>query len=188
MGAALSVRLSPAPWYDSGYADAPQAAPDEIEPLQEIVRLCGEDIGARFGLTFWSPAPPLALMRRQASEKAVYAVWDGGEAVATFTFGLSGWPDESVPFWADAGHRAAYLSRLAVRPDRQGQGLGRWCLAEAERLAREQDCRAIRLDALRAFAPPLALYRRLGYEERGVITWTNWYGVPKELVLMERLL
>ena len=163
-----------------------KAAPDEIEPLQEIVRLCGVDIGARFGLMFWSPPPPLALMRRHAAEKAVYAVWDGGEAVATFTLGLSGWLEQSVPFWADADHRAAYLSRLAVRPDRQGQGIGRWCLAEAERLARAQDCRAIRLDAIRVFAPPIALYRRLGYEERGVIVWTNWYGVLKELMLMEK--
>ncbi len=165
-----------------------KAQPGEVEDLQEIVRLCGEDIGARFGLTFWSPPPPIELMRRHASEKAVYAVRDGGEVVATFTLGLSGWPEEAVPFWADAGHRAAYLSRLAVRPDRQGQGIGRWCLAGVERLAREQDCRAVRLDAIRAFAPPVALYRRLGYEERGVIAWTNWYGVPRELLLMELLL
>lgn len=165
-----------------------KAMPDEIEPLQEIVRLCGDDIGARFGLTFWSPPPPIELMRRHASEKAVYAVKDGDEAVATFTLGLSGWPEQSAAFWADADHRAAYLSRLAVRPDRQRQGLGRWCLAEAERLARAQDCRAIRLDAIRAFAPSAALYRRLGYAERGVIVWTNWYGVPRELLLMELLL
>lgn len=165
-----------------------KAEPSEIEPLQEIVRLCGADIGARFGLTFWSPPPPIELMRRHAVEKAVYAVVDGDEAVATFTFGLAGWPTESVPFWADAGHRAAYLSRLAVRPDRQAEGIGRWCLAEAERLAREQGCRAIRLDAIRTFAPPIALYRRVGYEERGVIEWTNWYGVLRELLLMEKML
>ena len=165
-----------------------KAAPNEIEPLQEIVRLCGEDIGTRFGLTFWSPPPPIEMMRRHAAEKAVYAVQNGGAAVATFTLGLSGWPEQSEAFWTDPDHRAAYLSRLAVRPDRQGQGIGRWCLAEVERLAREQDCRAVRLDAIRAFAPPIALYRWLGYEERGVVVWTNWYGVPRELLLMELLL
>jgi len=165
-----------------------KATPDEIEPLQEIVRFCGEDIGARFGLTFWVPPPPIELMRRHAAEKAVYGVMDGSESVATFTFGLTGWPNESVPFWADASHRAAYLSRLAVRPDHQGQGIGHWCLAEADRLARELDCQTIRLDAIRAFAPPIALYRRLGYAERGVIEWVNWYGIPRELLLMEKML
>lgn len=165
-----------------------KAEPDEIDPLQEIVRLCGVDIGTRFGLTFWSPPPPIELMRRQAAEKAVYAVQDGEEAVATFTFGLSGWLPQSLPFWADSGHQAAYLSRLAVLPIRQGQGIGRWCLAEAERLAREQSCQSVRLDALHQFAPPIALYRRFGYEERGVIAWTNWYGVLRELLLMEKML
>ena len=165
-----------------------RAAPDEVEPLQEIVRLCGENIEARFGLTFWAPSPPIELMRRHAAEKAVYAVRGGDESVASFTFGLSGWPDEAVPFWDNAGHRAAYLSRLAVRPDRQGEGIGHWFLAEAERLARKQGCQTIRLDAIRAFAPPIALYRRLGYEERGVIEWTNWFGIPRELLLMEKLL
>lgn len=165
-----------------------KAAPDEIEPLQEIVRLCGEDIGARFGLMFWSPPPPIALMRRHSVEKYVYAVHDDDEVVATFTFGLSGWPEQSVSFWTDSSHRAVYLSRLAVRPDRQGHGIGQWCLTEAERLSREQGCRAIRLDAIHGFAPPIALYHRFGYEERGVITWTNWYGVSKELLLMELLL
>jgi ribosomal protein S18 acetylase RimI-like enzyme len=165
-----------------------KAMPDEIEPLQEIVRLCGEDIGACFGLTFWSPPPPIELMRRHAAENAVYAVQEADEAVATFTLGLSGWPEQSEPFWTDADHRAAYISRLAVRPDRQGQGIGRWCLAEVERLARAQDCRAIRLDAIRAFALPIALYRQLGYEERGIVLWTNWYGIPRELLLMEKLL
>jgi len=165
-----------------------KTAPDEVEPLQEIIRLCGEDIGARTGLTFWSPPPPIELMRRHAAEKDVYAVMDGDEAVATFTFGLSGWPEESAPLWAEPGARAAYLSRLAVLPGRQGQGIGHSCLAEVERLAREQDCRAIRLDAIRAFAPPLALYRRLGFEERGVIQWMNWFGIPRELVLLEKML
>ncbi len=165
-----------------------KAPPDEIAPLQEIVRLCGEDIGARTGLTFWSPPPPIGLMRRHAAEKDVYAVRDGADIVATFTFGLSGWPEESAPLWAEPGARAAYLSRLAVLPGRQGQGIGHSCLAEVERLAGEQDCRAIRLDAIRAFAPPLALYRRLGFEERGVIQWMNWFGIPRELVLLEKML
>ena len=165
-----------------------KTAPDEVEPLQEIIRLCGEDIGARTGLTFWSPPPPIELMRRHAAEKDVYAVMDGAEAVATFTLGLSGWPEESAPLWAEPSDRAAYLSRLAVLPGRQGQGIGHSCLAEVERLAREQDCRAIRLDAIRAFAPPIALYRRLGYEERGVIQWLNWFGIPRELVLLEKML
>lgn len=165
-----------------------KVGPDRVDELQEIVRLCGEDMTARFGLTHWKPPPPVEIMRRHAAEKDVYAVRQNGEAVATFTLGLSGWPDESRPYWADPDAHAAYVGRLAVRPDAQGRGLGRWCMASAERLAREQGCASIRLDAVVGFPVPIALYRSLGYEERGVIVWTNWHGVDRTLILMEKSL
>ena len=162
--------------------------PGHVEEMQEIVRLCGLDLQSRFGLSHWVPAPPVELMRRHAVEKDVYAVRDGGEAVATFTFGLSGWPEESLPFWTNAYHRAAYLSRLAVLPSRQKEGIGRWCMAQVDRLAYEQHCHVIRLDAIRDFAPPLLMYRQLGFKDRGVVLWANWYGILQELLLLERLL
>ena len=165
-----------------------KVGPDQVDELQEIVRLCGEDMSARWGRTHWLPPPPVEIMRRHAVEKDVYAVRQGGEAVATFTFGLSGWPDDSRPYWADPDARAAYVARLAVRPDAQGRGLGRWCMGEAERLAREQGCASVRLDAIADFPGPLALYRTLGYEERGTIVWTNWHGVARTLILMEKSL
>ena len=163
-----------------------KVAPDQVDELQEIVRLCGEDMTARWGLTHWMPPPPVEIMRRHAAEKDVYAVRQGGETVATFTFGLSGWPEASRPYWADPDARAAYVARLAVRPDAQGHGLGRWCMDQVERLARERGCASIRLDAVAGFDGPLALYRSLDYEERGVIVWTNWHGVDRTLILMEK--
>lgn len=42
--------------------------------------------------------------------------------------------------------RFVYLSELAIRPTHQRQGIGRACLAEAERWARAHDARAVRLD------------------------------------------
>ena len=42
--------------------------------------------------------------------------------------------------------RFVYLSELAIHPSHQRRGLGRACLAEAERWARDHDARAVRLD------------------------------------------
>ena len=165
-----------------------KVGPDQVDELQEIVRLCGEDMTTRWGRTHWLPPPPIEIMRRHAAEKDVYAVRQDGEAVATFTFGLSGWPEVSRPHWADPDARAAYVARLAVRPDAQGRGLGRWCMSEVERLARERNCASIRLDAIADFPEPIALYRSLGYEERGNVVRTNWYGIDRTLILMEKSL
>jgi predicted GNAT family N-acyltransferase len=60
--------------------------------------------------------------------------------------------------------RAARLGRLAVEPDRRGQGVGRAILREAERLARADGADRI---SLHAQARAKSLYARDGYAERG---------------------
>jgi predicted GNAT family N-acyltransferase len=60
--------------------------------------------------------------------------------------------------------RAARLGRLAVEPDRRGQGVGRAILREAERLARVDGADRI---SLHAQARAKSLYARDGYAERG---------------------
>ena len=63
-------------------------------------------------------------------------------------------------------HGALYLSKLAILPDRQGRGLGTWCVAQVEALAAAQGCTVIRFDAIAAHSALLRFYERLGYVER----------------------
>jgi GNAT superfamily N-acetyltransferase len=61
----------------------------------------------------------------------------------------------------------AYFGMLSVDPARQGTGLGRRLVDEAEQYAREHGCNVmdIRVVDLRTELPPF--YRKLGYVERG---------------------
>jgi len=61
----------------------------------------------------------------------------------------------------------AYFGMLSVAPSRQGTGLGRRLVDDAERYARDHGCDAmdIRVVNLRTELP--AFYRKLGYVERG---------------------
>jgi GNAT superfamily N-acetyltransferase len=63
--------------------------------------------------------------------------------------------------------KRAYFGLLGVDPSRQGQGLGRKMVEEAERYARAAGCEFmdLRIVNLRAELPPF--YRRLGYLETG---------------------
>ena len=84
--------------------------------------------------------------------------------------------DEAMHIVAvDAGHvvgtcrllfrgRVARLGRLAVDPERRGEGIAAAILAEADNAALEQDADAISLHA-QTYA--LELYLEAGYEERG---------------------
>jgi GNAT superfamily N-acetyltransferase len=60
-----------------------------------------------------------------------------------------------------------YFGLLAVDPSRQGEGLGRRMVAEAEEFARAAGCAwmDLRIVNLRTELPPF--YRRLGYAEAG---------------------
>ena len=62
----------------------------------------------------------------------------------------------------------SYLGLLSVEPRRQGCGLGRKLMAEAENFARDAGCRAMDLRVISPRAEQLLpFYLRLGYRETG---------------------
>ncbi len=62
----------------------------------------------------------------------------------------------------------SYLGLLSVEPKRQGCGLGRKLMAEAENFARDAGCRAMDLRVISPRAEQLLpFYLRLGYRETG---------------------
>jgi len=59
------------------------------------------------------------------------------------------------------------LDNVAVRPDRQGKGIGRRLIAFAESEARRLGYRELRLYTHEAMTGNIALYTRLGFRETG---------------------
>ena len=59
---------------------------------------------------------------------------------------------------------------MAVAPELQRQGLGRTCLAEAEKIARRRKADAIFLDAYDHAAGAGGFYAKCGYRETGRAT------------------
>jgi ribosomal protein S18 acetylase RimI-like enzyme len=59
----------------------------------------------------------------------------------------------------------AEIKSMYVDPGHRGLGLARRLIDELERIARDHDCRAVRLDTSAYLTPAVALYRRAGYAE-----------------------
>jgi ribosomal protein S18 acetylase RimI-like enzyme len=80
----------------------------------------------------------------------------------------------------DVGH----FGMFAVRPDRQGAGLGKAVLAEAERIARDVwGCHALQMTVITQRTELIAWYERRGYRRTGVFKPFPYgdarFGLPK---------
>jgi ribosomal protein S18 acetylase RimI-like enzyme len=60
------------------------------------------------------------------------------------------------------GHRG-WVNYLAVDPGRQGQGLGRLLMSEAEKYLRARGCPKVNLQVRTSNEQAVAFYQRLGY-------------------------
>lgn len=165
--------------------------PDQVQTLHEIIARCGEDMQRRFGLIHWSPPYPLEDLRRNAYELNVYGIHrpngKGEEVIGTFTVGTNGWSyDENL--WFDRQHRPLYLGKLAIHPEHQGQGLGKWCIRKVEEFAYAWKCQAVRFDAIAQHTRLIQFYRNLGYAVRGTRPVIDWRGLEWEAVYFEKVL
>ncbi|WGL53129.1 GNAT family N-acetyltransferase [Nocardioides sp. BP30] len=85
-----------------------------------------------------------------------------------------------------------YFGMFAVRPGRQGDGLGRAVLAEAERIARGWGARELHMTVIVQRAELIAYYQRRGYRRTGELTPFPYgdarFGVPQREDLAFELL
>jgi GNAT superfamily N-acetyltransferase len=102
---------------------------------------------------------------------AVHVALDGGGTViGTMTLGArKPWAIDPRRF--SESRRPLYLTNMAVAPEWQRCGVGRACLAEAARLAREWPADALRLDAFDAPAGAGVFYAKCGFREVGRATY-----------------
>jgi len=112
----------------------------------------------------------------------VFVAREGAEIVATLRLtAKKPWAIDTSYF--TVSQKPLYLLAMAVTPARQQQGIGRWCLEEARRAAKEWLADVIRLDAYDADAGGGPFYGRCGYTEVGRTTYRNAPLVYYELLL-----
>lgn len=170
-----------------------QLSPTEVEPVHNILRLCGLDMQAHLGLSHWVPPYPVERLRLDAELRQVYAVLHTNQLIATFTLGtvLSA-TYRLIPavlrLWDTPLPRALYINHLALLPAMQGRGLGRQCMQTIEGMAAEQGCEAVRLDAYSRHAGLQIFYSKLGYRNVGQFLFRSERRGEAETTCYEKLL
>jgi putative acetyltransferase len=146
-------------------------------------------------ITTEDPLSPEGLALIEGSEAALRAVYTPDECftftpeelaapgISFFVARRNGRPVGCVAL-ADCGDYAE-IKRLFVRPEARGAGIARGLMAHLEAAARRAGHGLIRLETGPRLAAALALYRALGYKERG--PFGTYADHPASLFMEKRL-
>ena len=150
---------------------ADESAAPAIAALRVVT---ARELTARFGRGHWSGETSERSVLAGMRESKVWIARRGETIVATFRMSTTTPCAIDRIYFAPSSH-PLYLTDMAVRPDLQGQGIGRWCLEKAVACARSWPADAIRLDAYDADAGAGAFYAKCGFREVGSV---EFRGVP----------
>ena len=140
------------------------------------------DLTRRFGRGHWSGEASARGVLAGLPDSTIWIARRGSSIVATFRLStIKPWAIDGSCFRQSA--RPLYLTDMAVRPDLQGKGIGRRCLAAAVACAVAWPSDAIRLDAYDDEAGAGAFYEKCGFRD---VAHVAYRGVP--LVYYEMLI
>jgi ribosomal protein S18 acetylase RimI-like enzyme len=127
---------------------------------------------AKFGPGHWSSPGTENGVRLDLRNRGLFIARRNRRLIATLRLGTKK-PWAIDPAYFSASPRPLYLTNMAVHPDLQRCGIGRACLEEVVRIAREWPADAVRLDAYDADAGAGGFYARCGFREVGRVIYRS---------------
>ena len=135
--------------------------PQLLSMYREIV-----DQMMRSGLRIWDEVYPCQLIEEDIVQRRLYLASLEGEIAAAFAL-CEDSPAGAALGWAEAGARALYIDRLAVKRSYARQGVGSLMLHKAMALARQSGAQYLRLSVVDVNRPAIRLYEKNGWKRAG---------------------
>lgn len=137
----------------------------------------------KFGFSHWYPFMDLETFKRSLEGKKLYGVYQHDLIIATFNLSPSPRNYYYDELWSNPCAKALYLGQLAITPEYQKQGIGKWCMMQIEKLTLDFGSKVVRFDALNEHPWLKRFYEKLGYCICGIVKPNRW-----ELVCFEKYL
>ncbi|MGH9384473.1 MAG: GNAT family N-acetyltransferase [Vicinamibacterales bacterium] len=158
------------------------ALPGDAPALAKLRTAVADRLTRDFGSGHWSSPVTEAAQARALERPGVFVARLHGRIVATLRLATKK-PWAIDPAYFTNVPQPLYLTDMAVAPDFQRRGIGRACMEEATRLARQWPADAIRLDAYDASAGAGPFYAKCGLREMGRVVYRRNPLIYFELVL-----
>ncbi len=168
-----SCRTHPARGYHVPVTPTLELAPATPEDILGILALrvaVADALTEHYGNGMWSRGGTVRGVLWDMRRSSVYVVREGERVIASLALGTRK-PWAIDPSYFRPFARALYLTSMAVDPAIQRSGIGRQCIDEARRIAREWPADAIRLDAYNAPAGAGGFYAKCGFRETGRVSY-----------------
>jgi GNAT superfamily N-acetyltransferase len=134
-----------------------------------------------FGTGHWSSPVTEPAQAESVRRSGVFVAKAGDEIIGTLRLATKK-PWAIDPSYFTTVIRPLYLTDMAVSVDHQRCGIGRLCMAEAVRIARQWPADALRLDAYNAAAGAGGFYEKCGFKEVGRVVYRRTPLIYYELV------
>ncbi len=120
-----------------------------------ILYECGKSMAEKEDLHHWdnSHIKNMLIVIYCFLKNQVYLVYEGNTAVATFQTRV-------------IGERLCF-QKLATKPDKQGHGLGAFCLSEIENIALKNNCSSLNCEVYEKSKHAVEFYKHMKFEISG---------------------
>ncbi|HEX5322644.1 MAG TPA: GNAT family N-acetyltransferase [Capsulimonadaceae bacterium] len=158
------------------------ATSNDVAEIVVLRNATSEALTSRYGDGHWSVGSSERGVLFAMKTARLYIARDRGRLIALLALSpKKPWAVDKSYFHAST--KPLYLTNMAVAPDVQRTGIGRRCIEEARRIARDWPGDAIRLDAYDAEAGAGGFYAKCGFKEVGRASYRNTPLIYYEMLL-----
>jgi ribosomal protein S18 acetylase RimI-like enzyme len=145
-----------------------QIMPHELDKACEILSSVVAHM-KKIGFTQWDEGYPRRdILEKDIQKSELYGAYING-TLAGFAVINSAQDKQYESIRWQYGILYLVVHRLQIDPTFRGQGIAYDLMIYAEKLAKEQGAKAIRLDTRHDNTPAIKLYEKLGYKKRGIV-------------------
>lgn len=146
------------------------ARPYDLECILSITHNAITDMQAK-GIDQWDEFyPDSAILMEDIGRQEMILIENADQTAGFLTLNTCQDPEYATVNWNFTG-KIMVIHRLTIKPMQQGKGLGFKLMNHAESYAKQSGTEIIRLDAFSQNGSANALYRKLGYQYAGPITF-----------------
>ena len=145
--------------------------PGEAARIADILNACATSLTERYGKGHWSyQSSEKGVLNTITGKSRILVAKQGGKIVGTLCLQTNK-PWAIDPSYFTVVPQPLYLVSMAVDPDVQQKGIGRYMLQQTIAYASSWPAQSIRLDAYDSPAGAGDFYRKCGFTERGRVVY-----------------